>query len=118
MPLSGKRILIVEDNFLVAEDLAEVVRAAGGRAQHVSASEKDALVALMNEVFDGVLLDVQLQEGDSIEVARHLVSRHIPFIVVTGYERERLALKLRHVPYVGKPYGRKELTAMAVRHFA
>ena len=117
-PLWGKKILIVEDNLLVAEDLRELVRGAGGLVKRMCASRKDALAALTKEKFDGALLDVQLQDGTCVEVARHLPNKNIPFIVVTGYAHDWLASELQRAPYIEKPFEAAELTAIAARHFA
>jgi CheY-like chemotaxis protein len=116
-PLSGKKILIVEDNFLVSEDLQQLVRAADGEVAKSAASMGDALCALDDGEFDGALLDVQLQDGNCAEVARRLACKNIPFIVVTGYARDWLAPELRKAPYLSKPFDRKDLIDLAARHF-
>ncbi|HZP98385.1 MAG TPA: response regulator [Reyranella sp.] len=115
--LSGKRILIVEDNFLVAEELCQIVRDAHGEARNACASSHAALDALTEGQFDGALLDVQLQNSSSVEVARELAARHIPFVVVSGYSRDWLAPELRNAPYLAKPFNREELVELASRHF-
>jgi CheY-like chemotaxis protein len=117
-PLSGKRILIVEDNFLVAEDLQQMIRDAGGDVRKASASATDALQALSNQSFDGAVLDVQLRDGTFIEVARQLERQRIPYVVVTGYSRDWLPLELQKAPYIAKPFNRKELINLGIRHFA
>ncbi len=116
-PLLGKKIMIVEDNFLIAADLCDVVRGAGGVVNNVYSSEGDALAAVANEEIDGALLNVQLGKETSVEVARQLDSRHVPYIVVTGYPRETLEQELQHVPYVSKPFDREKLIAVGERHF-
>ena len=116
--LSGKRILIVEDNYLVAEDLRQIIHGADGEVGQASSTAKDALASLEGERFDGVLLDVQLQDGTCVEVARQLERRHIPFVVVSGYLHEWLAPELQNAPYLAKPFDRDELIALASRHFS
>ena len=114
--LSGKRILIVEDNFLVAEELCQIVKSADGKVKKACASAHAAIDALADGKYDGALLDVQLQDGTCVEVARRLNERHIPFVVVTGYSRDWLAPELRKAPYLAKPFSRDELVELAARH--
>lgn len=115
--LSGKKILIVEDNFLVSEDLQQLVRGADGEVAKAAGSPNEALRALAEGVFDGALLDVQLRDGTCVEVARKLAHKKIPFVVVTGYAREWLVPELRDAPYLAKPFEGQELIALAARHF-
>ncbi len=115
--LSGKTILVVEDNFLVAQDLQEIVSSEQGSVRKTTGSAQQALATLAAEPIDGVLLDAKLNEGSSVLLARDLERRQIPFIVVTGYARDELAPELRNAPYLAKPFGREELVALAARHF-
>ncbi len=115
--LSGKKILIVEDNYLVAEDLRQIIHGADGEVGKASSSAKDALASLEGERFDGVLLDVQLQDGTCVEVARQLQRKHIPFVVVSGYSHDWLAPELQKAPYLAKPFDRDELIAIASQAF-
>ncbi len=117
-PLSGKKILIVEDDFLMAEELLQLVRRADCDRATAFASVRSALAALANEDFDGALLDGHLQDGMSTDVARQLVSRRIPFIVVTGYLRDWLPSELRDAPYLAKPVDPEVLIELAARHFS
>ena len=115
--LAGKKVLIVEDNYLIAEELRHLVQRAQGLVARTVSSAAQALQALADEQFDGVLLDVQLQDGSSIEVAKTLEQRGIPFVVVTGYGRDWLDPPLRTAPYLAKPYRASRLMALAARHF-
>src|SRR5579885_1681255 len=116
--LSGKRILIVEDNFLVAEELCQIVHNARGQVKKAVASSHAAIDALTDGKFDGAVLAVQLQDGTCVEVARELRSRRIPFVVVTGYSRDWLAPELQGAPYLAKPFNGQDLVALAIRHFS
>ena len=115
--LSGKTILVVEDNFLVAQDLQEIVCSEQGNVRGATGSAQQAMAALAVAPVDGVLLDAKLHEGSSVVLARDLERRRIPFIVVSGYARDELEPELRKAPYLAKPFGREELVALAARHF-
>jgi hypothetical protein len=58
---------------------------------------------------DGAVLGVVLAERTLVPVARRLAELRIPFLLVTGLEKEALPLPLRNVPYLGKPYLREQL---------
>jgi hypothetical protein len=61
------------------------------------------------------VLDVQLADGFADPIARQLQDRHIPFIVVTGYERATLPYGLREAPYMQKPIARDDLVVAVGR---
>ena len=118
VPLSGKRVLIVEDNFLIAQDLRDVLRAAGCKVCGTVATSAAALALLADKRLDGVLLDVGLADTDACSVAMALDVRGVPFLLVTGYEHRELPLTLRGRPCLSKPYSIDRLVAMASRAFA
>ncbi len=111
------KILVVEDDFLLVAHVQKIIGGAGGDATRAVASVSRAVAVLENEEFDGVLLDGQLADGMSTEVARQLATRHIPFVVVTGQSREWLSSELQSAPYLAKPFDPDELVELAARHF-
>jgi DNA-binding response OmpR family regulator len=107
--MRGKHILIVEDNFLIAEWLAELMRREGAVVEGPIGRAWEAIHFVNRNSADGVLLDVQLQDGTGVTVAKALRERRISFIVVTGYAQEMLPMELRTVPYIGKPISEQVL---------
>jgi DNA-binding response OmpR family regulator len=118
LSLDGKKVLIVEDNFLIAQDLRDVMRGAGCSTCSMAPTSAAALRLLLEERPDGVLLDVGLGDSDAAPVAQALTMRGVPFLLVTGYERQDLPLALRDRPCLSKPYSVAALVAMASRAFA
>ena len=114
LPLQGSRILIVEDDYLIAADLRQVVEEAGGTVlAHVSRqAEADRYI---DGDLDAALLDVHLADGFVDRIAFRLLERHIPFVVVTGYDRETLSPPLRKAAYVQKPICRQDFVATIER---
>ena len=101
--LAGRRILIVEDEFVVALQLEQLVRAAGGTVVGPVPSVGRALPVIRTEELDGALLDVNLHGRPVTPVARALRARGIPFILVTAYGRAAMAEPvLRAAPRVDK----------------
>ncbi|MBS0526839.1 MAG: response regulator [Proteobacteria bacterium] len=101
--LSGKSVLIVEDNFLLAEDLRSSVEQAGAKIIGPIGDVSQALAAAQERKIDVALLDVGLKGQSSIAVARALAYRLIPFIIITGYVRDALPPELENALYLAKP---------------
>ena len=101
--LNGKSVLIVEDNFLVAEDLRCTVEQAGGTVVGPVADASQALEVAKKEQIDVALLDVGLRGQSSSAVAVALAYRLIPFILITGYVRDALPPDMENALYLAKP---------------
>ena len=111
---SGSRILIVEDEFLVAEMIAEMVTSLGYAAVSRAANLSDVRRELASGGFDCVLLDVRLGEHLTVEAADVLVERCVPFAFVTGYTSPA---EPRHaaVPVLNKPFTIEQLRHLLER---
>jgi CheY-like chemotaxis protein len=107
--LSGKRILIVEDEFYIALDLSRALSAAGAHVVGPFPDCADALQALERKKVDAAVLDVKLQAGTACAVAKELKRRHIPFLLATGYERYMLPPQFLDAPHLLKPFGERHL---------
>lgn len=84
--LPQARVLIVEDELLIAMDLAWTVKDAGGQVVGPVASVKEALGLARNEPLDGAILDVNLSDGEVTPVAEALAERRIPVVMHTASE--------------------------------
>jgi two-component SAPR family response regulator len=105
--LLGKRILVLEDEFLIALEAAEILRQAGatvvGPAYHI-----DEAFRLIDAVtFDGALLDVNIGGSLSIAVADILISKNMPIVFATGYGDKADGLVGQVV--LDKPYTREQV---------
>jgi DNA-binding NtrC family response regulator len=114
LPLRGSRILIVEDDYLLAADLRQLVEEAGAIVTARIARQAQADLSFDLEV-DAAVLGVQLADGFAGPIARQLQDRHIPFVVVTGYERAALPPGLREAAYMQTPIMRDDLVAAVGR---
>lgn len=112
LPLIGKRILVLEDQMLIAMDAVEVLLEAGAAFADSAASVKEALDILEKTPADAAVLDVDLGNGaTSLPVAEMLQSRGIPFLFATGYgESSGAPERYRAVPVIRKPYTPEALT--------
>jgi CheY-like chemotaxis protein len=83
--LSGKRVLVVEDDMLVGMMIEEMLADLGVVCVAVSATVADALSELEKAPIDAAILDLNLRGERSIPVADWLSARAIPFAFATGY---------------------------------
>ncbi len=107
-------VLVVEDAFLVALDVAGVLQELGYAVVGPAASGADALALLDRERPDAALLDAGLPGGDggAEAVAAALAAAGVPFAVLTGHDPGGIAgPALRGAPYLAKPYRREDLRA-------
>jgi CheY-like chemotaxis protein len=101
-----RKVLVVEDEFLVGLELTEALKAAGCEIVGPVARLGDAVrVAEAETALSLGVLDVNLAGELSWPVARALKSRQIPFVFVTGYGREQVDVppELGDVVFLSKP---------------
>jgi DNA-binding LytR/AlgR family response regulator len=94
-------VLIVEDNFLLSEHLADIVQG-DLAAEPLMAS----CVSVARMIPDGVVLaflDIEVADGKTYPAARKLRANNIPFIFVSGNEPASLPEDLKEVPFLSKP---------------
>ena len=83
--LAGKRVLIVEDDNILAITLAEEFAAEGAEVIGPAATVTDALDVIARNDLDGAIVDINLRGKAAFPVADALADRHIPFVFATGY---------------------------------
>lgn len=107
-----RRILVVEDEALVAMLVEDALEDAGFGIIGPVRSVSQALEILETEVPDAAVLDLNLAGENSVAVADALVARGIPFVVATGYGAAGLPAAHRNALVLPKPYDPADLTAM------
>lgn len=103
--LKGRRLLLVEDDFLLAECLKEALEDQGAIVLGPAPSVDRAL-RLLDEVqhaIDAAILDVNLRGEVVFSVADTLVERGLPFIFVSGYDRELVPARFSNIRHCIKP---------------
>jgi len=102
--MNGLRVLIVEDEFLLAMSLEDDLVAAGCSPIGPFANLASATEAAHREEFDLAILDVNLNGEVIFPLADELLSRSKPFVLVTGYGAASLPERFRSLPRLAKPY--------------
>ena len=113
--LSGRRVLVVEDEMMVLLNIESMLADLGCEAISVAATVEAALALVIAERFDCAMLDVNLGGQTSHPIADALVARSIPFVFSTGYSEDRIAVRFGDRPVLKKPYSDEELAAALVR---
>ncbi len=106
--LVGKRCLVLDDEFLIALDIQQILERAGAVQVICVASAVEALDLLRHEPkFDIAVLDVKLSspEGTSLGVAEALAGKGTPFVFLTGMRVDDVhAKRFPEAPVIEKPY--------------
>lgn len=102
--LAGCRILVVEDEPLVAMDIQAELQDAGARDVTLARSIDAALAAVGSERFDIAVLDGNLKGKPVDPVATRLRDAGIPFCFLSGYGREHLPADFTGTPLIQKPF--------------
>jgi CheY-like chemotaxis protein len=104
-PLDGRRILVVEDESLVAMLIETILEDMGCQTVGPVASVDEALRTVTGDMqIDGALLDVNVAGREVFPVADALKARKVPFVFSTGYGESGLPEHWRGHPTIQKPF--------------
>lgn len=106
---SGLRVLLVEDEGLVALMIEDMLADLGFNVVASAAQLKKACELATTGAFDFAMLDVNLGGETVFPVAHILRERCIPFLFSTGYGRPALDDKFNEAPAIGKPFTIEQL---------
>jgi CheY-like chemotaxis protein len=102
--LAGRRVLVIEDDFLIGMDFATSLEALGASVVGPVGNIDDALDLITDATeLDGAVLDLNLGGEMSYPVADALVERDIPFVFTTGYDKLNIAPRFSQVVRCEKP---------------
>jgi CheY-like chemotaxis protein len=109
LPERRLRILIVEDEMLVAMNIEDMLLDLGHEVAGIASRLAPALSLVEESAFDLALLDVNLAGEPSFPVAAALRERGIPFLFATGYGVRGLIDEFRTCPVLQKPFAEADL---------
>jgi CheY-like chemotaxis protein len=103
--LQGLRILVVEDNFLVAEVIRDMLAASGCVIVGPVARLDEGVRLASQEALDGAVLDVNLNGERCYPIARALRDRGVPYLFLTGYDDDSAMApqELKPARHLSKP---------------
>lgn len=108
--LAGTRVLLVEDEPIIALDHADRLSAQGAEVVGPFAGSREAISELGKRDVDVAVIDFVLSDRNSLELQEELKRRHVPFVVVTAYPKV-LVRGNAEQRVLGKPVSSDELCA-------
>lgn len=114
-PAAGKRILVLEDDVLLALEAAETLEEIGATVIGPAHRVESAMRMIDTDRPDAALLDVNIIGFTSAPVASRLLAENIPFVLATGYGGESGIAGSRAT--IDKPYNRKQLQTAIIAIF-
>lgn len=109
--LAGKRILVVEDEPILAMCVEDMLSDMGCVVIGPALSMKDAKRLASEVKLDAALLDINMGDGPTFEIAQMLIASSVPFCFATGYGSAGVPEELHGLPVLSKPFTRPSLEA-------
>ena len=108
--LQGRRILLVEDTVLVANEIQRSLVDLGCEVIGPAATFEEALRLVRTQQYDAVLLDVDIEGEEAWPIADELLELRKPFVLTTGFAcPSSLPPEFRSADYLEKPFNQREL---------
>lgn len=107
--MSGMRVLVIEDEFLVGLEVQSLLSEAGFDVVGPAATVPDALRRICSTDLDAAVVDGNLGGQSTEEIGAALADRGTPFVVLTGYGRENLPPSLVNARFMEKPFDSRVL---------
>lgn len=103
-PIQDSVVLVVEDEYLIADDLCYALEEAGARVLGPAPSVREALELIRAGAKpDAAILDINLRGENAFPIADRLRELNIPFVFATGYEAWAIPADYRGVYRCEKP---------------
>jgi len=102
--MAGTRVLVVEDESLLAETLCDLMQDAGFEPVGPAATVAEALRLIGLGAIDVALLDIRLKRETSFPIAHELRKRGIPWLFLTSYAQHQLPDDLADALVIEKPF--------------
>lgn len=101
--LSNARVLLVEDEYYLAVELAEAIQRSGGKVNGPFATAEEGVASLAADIPDRALVDINTGGGPSFALAEALLERGVPFAFLTGYDADAIPSRFGEVERIEKP---------------
>jgi CheY-like chemotaxis protein len=102
--LSGYRILVIEDEYFLAEDICTMLKELGADILGPVGDVGDAIgIVNSGQIIDGAVVDINLRNESIYPVAERLVARSIPFVFTSGYDKSAIQPRFKDIELFEKP---------------
>ena len=104
-PQVARRVLLVEDEYIVASALSRGLRMFGAEIVGPAATVENALALIESTGgIDGALVDINLRGVQAYDVVDALIAKHVPTVLTTGYETSVVPNRYRGLVVLQKPF--------------
>lgn len=117
MTLDGAKILVVEDEYFLADDLVRALRDAGAEPVGPCGSLEAAEALLDAAGMDGAVLDMNLHGEMAFELASRIAAAKLPCVIVSGYSEQALPPALAGLRRLEKPVNSSTVVARLAEQF-
>jgi len=107
--LTGCRVLLVEDEYFVADDLCRALEGCGAEVVGPVPTLDRALPLAESESLTCAVLDINLRGESGLQIAEALHRRNVPFVYSTGYDRKSIPDALEGAAHLEKPFRTEDL---------
>ena len=110
--MKGRRVLVVEDEFMIALDIDRILETAGAKTV-LSANRVEEALQILSEsgAIDAAVLDLKLDKDSTLPIAERLQAMGIPFVFLTGSPESAQTRGFPRAPVVAKPFDSAMLIA-------
>ncbi|KQY32884.1 response regulator [Rhizobium sp. Root483D2] len=113
IPVSIKRVLVLEDNFIIAMEAEDILKSIGVDYVEIAGNVAEAEALIAEKSFDFALLDVNLGSQTSFDFAAILIERGVAFGFVSGYGDDFVfPPALRDISRITKPFNESSVAGL------
>lgn len=109
--VSGPRVLVVEDEYFIADEIANALLDHGATIVGPVATPDDALRAVEEDGFDVAVLDLNLDGKVNFSLADEMMRRNVRFAFATGYDAGIIPARFAHIRRFEKPFNTADLAS-------
>jgi DNA-binding response OmpR family regulator len=103
-PLLGRRILVIEDEYFLGDDIARELAALGARViGPVGELEEAATIVDSDVAIDAAIVDINLHSEMVFPLVRVLRARNVPLVFTTGYDKDSIEAEFHDIRVLEKP---------------
>lgn len=106
------RVLVVEDEFIIADEIASIVESLGHSVAGPAGTVDEATAIIADETLDFAIIDANLRGRSSAELSTLLTENNVRFCVCTGYRLDDIHAAFGDIPVVQKPVRERALASV------
>ncbi|WP_027231095.1 response regulator [Phyllobacterium sp. UNC302MFCol5.2] len=120
MEMTGMRILVLEDEYLIGLDLERIAEECGAQSVQLIATVGELQAQIANETdYDLAILEVQARGVSSLDSAAEMQRRGLPIVFTTAYDSQANGVPgFPDIPVVAKPYGKAQILQAVAKALA